>query len=61
VGNVPCRVCNGDHRDPKDKIIADLLAALKAAWDCRGLPATHRPAKVDVMVRDAIAAAEAAL
>ena len=33
VGNVPCAVCQGDHRDPKDKIIADLLAACRVALE----------------------------
>ena len=61
VGNVPCAVCQGDHRDPKDKIIADLLAALRALWEYRGYAADLRPAKVDLQVREAIAAAEAAL
>jgi len=30
VADKPCRVCGGDHTNPKDKIIADLLEATKA-------------------------------
>jgi hypothetical protein len=59
--HAPCSYCGGDHRDPKDRIIADLLAALRPILDLDDgdFPALWPHAALFEAGREAVAAAEA--